>query len=289
MTLTFKKLVFALLLMAAPYLVAGGAVAQEAKRSITQIKGDLYRFQNNFHFSVVYVTERGVIVTDPINAEAARWLKDEVKKRFNKPIKYLVYSHDHRDHIAGGEVFAEDGAIVVSHKRTREVIAGEKRPTAMPEITFKKKMQLALGGSRVNLIHVGKNHSDNSIVMHFPKERVLFAVDFIPVKSVAFRDLPDSYLPDWIKSLKRVERMDFDILAPGHGPLGTKADVTLFRSYMTDLYDQVLAAARAGKSLDETKAMVDLSKFKDLSGYEKYGSLNIEGAYKRIQLNRRGN
>ena len=265
------------------------SLAQDTKRSVTQIKGDLYRFQNNFHYSVFYVTPKGVIVTDPINADAANWLKAEIKKRFNKPIKYVVYSHDHRDHIAGGEVFAEDGAAIVAHQRAKDVIIGEKRPTAIPEVTFKKHLNLELDGNWVELTYVGKNHSDNMIVMRFPKEGVLFAVDFIPVKTVAFRDLPDAYLPDWIKSLERVERMDFDILAPGHGPLGTKADVTLFKNYMSDLYDQVLAAARAGKTLEETKSSVDLSKYKDMAMFDKWGPLNIEGAYKRIQLTRRGN
>ncbi len=127
------------------------------------------------------------------------------------------------------------------------------------------------------------------IVMRFPDERTLFAVDFIPVKTVAFKDFSDAYIPEWIKSLARVERMDFDILAPGHGALGTKADVTAFREYMTDLTDQVRAQARMGKSLEETKAAVDLSKYKDWGQFEAWGPLNIDGAYQRAQLNRRGN
>ena len=89
------------------------ATAQEdAKRSIAQISGDLYRFQNNFHYSVFLVTPEGIIATDPINADGARWLKAELHKRFAQSVKYLIYSHDHVDHIAGGEVFA-DTAIVV--------------------------------------------------------------------------------------------------------------------------------------------------------------------------------
>ena len=78
-------------------LISGGvAFAQTApKRSITQISGDLYRFQNNFHYSVFLVTSQGVIVTDPINADSAIWLKDEIAKRFNQPIRYVTYSHDH--------------------------------------------------------------------------------------------------------------------------------------------------------------------------------------------------
>jgi len=266
------------------------AEAQQAPtREITRIAGDLYRFQNNFHFSVFLVTPDGVIVTDPINAAAAAWLKSEIAKRFGKPIRYLIYSHDHADHSSGGEVFAEDGAIVVAHAKAKRTIVGEKRPTAVPHLTFKRRMTIELGGKTVELSYVGKNHSDNMIVMRFPAERTLFAVDFIPVRSVAFRDFPDAYPAEWIHSLSRVERMDFDILAPGHGPLGGKADVTAFREYMSDLLEQVLAQARLGKSLAETKAAVDLSKYASWDQFEAWAPLNVEGAYKRIQLNRRGN
>lgn len=271
------------------FVASAAAQAQDTKREITQIKGDLYRFQNNFHFSVFLVTPDGVIATDPINADAARWLKDEIKKRFDKPIKYVIYSHDHRDHIAGGEVFAEDGAVIVAHARAKDVIVGEKRPTAVPNVTFNDALDLELGGKTVELRYVGKNHSDNTIVMRFPEEGVLFAVDFIPVKAMAFRTLPDSYLPDWMASLERVEQMDFDILAPGHGGLGGKQDVTAFKDYMNDMFGQVLKAARAGKSLEETKQAVDLSKYKDWFRYAEWGPQNIEGAYARIQANRRGN
>lgn len=271
-------------------LAAAQAQAQDApKREIVQISGDLYRFQNKFHYSVFLVTPEGVIVTDPIDADAARWLKSEIASRFGKPIRYLVYSHDHVDHSSGGEVFAADGAIVIAHENAKRTILGEKRPTAVPQITFKTRMTLELGGKTVELRYLGKNHSDNMIVMRFPEERTLFAVDFIPVKTVAYRDFSDAYLPEWIESLARVERMDFDILAPGHGRLGTKADVTAFREYMSDLTGQVLEQARMGKSLEETKAAIDLSKYRDWDQFEAWSPLNIDAAYQRIQLNRRGN
>lgn len=122
--------------------VAGVATAQDgAKRTITKIKGDLYRFQNNFHYSVFLVTPDGIIATDPINADAARWLKAELKKRFDKPIRYLIYSHDHVDHIAGGEVFA-DTALVVAHENAKMDIISEQRPTAVPDLTFPDQMTI---------------------------------------------------------------------------------------------------------------------------------------------------
>lgn len=245
-------------------------------REITKIAGDVYRFRNNNHYSVFAVTPAGVIATDPINADAAAWLKAEIAKRFNQPIRYVIYSHDHWDHISGGQVFA-DTAVVVAHDNAKIQIVGEKRNTAVPQVTFSDQMRIELGGTVVELSYVGKNHSNNSIVMRFPRERILFAVDFIPVKQLAWREFLDGYMPDWVESLRRVEAMDFDILAPGHGALGTKADVVAFREYMTELYTGVLEGVRAGKTVEALTAEMTLEKYKSWGNYEAWRALNIQG------------
>ena len=269
-------------------LLAPGFAHAQAKRAITHIAGDLYRFQNNFHYSVFLVTPDGVIATDPINAEAAAWLEAEIARRFDKPIRYLVLSHDHADHSSGGEVFA-DTATVIAHDRAKATILAGRRPTAVPDITFSDRMTVELGGKRVELIYVGRNHSDNSIVMLFPDERTLFAVDFVSVRRLPFRNLADSYYPDWIGSLRRVEGLDFDILAPGHGEMGTRQDVTDHRRYHEDLYNAVVAAARAGKSLEEMKASISLDAYSGWGSYAAWRALNIEGIHARVRLQRRGN
>ena len=260
---------------------------QAPVREISKIGGEVYRFRNQNHYSVFAVTPAGVIATDPINADAARWLKAEIAQRFNQPVRYVVYSHDHADHISGGEVFA-DTAMVMAHENAKAAIIGERRPTAVPQVTFSDRMTIELGGTVLELVHVGKNHSDNSLVMRFPRERILFAVDFIPVNSYAFRDFPDAYMPDWIESLRRVEAMDFDVLAPGHGPLGTKASVTMFREYLQDLRAEVIRYARGGKSADEMKQLIVLPKYAAW-GPKEWFPLNIEGMYRLVQANRRGN
>jgi glyoxylase-like metal-dependent hydrolase (beta-lactamase superfamily II) len=269
-------------------LIAPWAAAQAPIREITQIAEKVYRFRNNNHYSIFAVTPAGIIATDPINAEAAQWLKTELQRRFALPVKYVIYSHDHADHIAGGEVFA-DTALVVAHENAKAAIVGEQRPTAVPQVTFADRMTIELGGTVLELSYVGRNHSDNSIVMRFPRERVLFAVDFIPVESVAFRDFPDAYIDDWIESLKRVEAMDFDILAPGHGPLGRKDHVRMFREYMEDLRGEVLKYARQGKSLEEMKQLIKLPKYAKWTAYEQWFPLNIEGMYQHVQMHRRPN
>ena len=276
------------LAMASQPAQAQQVAQQEVKRSITEIAPNLYRFQNNFHVSVFLVTEAGVIATDPINAAAATWLEGEIKTRFNQEIKYVVLSHDHRDHSSGGEVWA-DTATVIAHANAKSAIIGEKRPTATPDITFTDAMDIELGGQTVELRYVGRNHSDNMIVMNFPGQRVLFAVDFIPVKQVSFRDFPDAYLPDWNESVRRVEAMDFDILVPGHGSNGTKADVTAFREYMDDLWAAVKDAVRAGKTVEQAQADIKLEKYAGLGQYDNWFKLNVAGAHRIFSQQSRRN
>ena len=273
----------ALLLFGLLLFVAGSASAQRRPaREITQVSGDLYRFRNQFHYSVFLVTPAGIIATDPINAEAAQWLKQELAKRFSQPVKYLIYSHDHADHISGGEVFA-DTASVVAHEKAKAAIIREKRPTAIPEIVFSDRMGLELAGQKVELIYVGRNHSDNSIVMRLPAQRALFAVDFIPVKSLPYQNLHDSYIEEWIESLNRVEALDFDTLLPGHGQVGQKKDVRMFRGYMEELWKQVVKYKRQGKSLDEIKQLVKMEKYQGWSRYKDWLPLNIEGMVRQVK------
>ena len=130
-TLALSVVVAVLTLLPAAAALAQQPPPQPPVREITKIAGEVYRFRNNAHYSVFAVTPAGVIATDPINADAARWLKDEIQKRFNQPVRYVIYSHDHADHISGGEVFA-DTAVVVAHDFAKRAIVGERRPTAAP-------------------------------------------------------------------------------------------------------------------------------------------------------------
>jgi glyoxylase-like metal-dependent hydrolase (beta-lactamase superfamily II) len=265
-------------------LTCASAHAQnEPQRAITPIAGDLYRFQNQFHYSVFLVTSEGIIVTDPINASAAQWLKAELARRFpGKPIRYLIYSHSHADYIAGGEVFA-DGATVVAHERAKAHILEEKVPTAVPTLTFSQRMSIELGGKTVELYYLGRNHSDNLIVMRFPDEQTLFAVDIVASKRLPYRDFPDGYLDDWIVALKSIEGMDFEILAPGHAGLGSKADIAEHRRYFELLRERVKREMDAGKSLEEIKRSVKMTEYESWGAYRDWVELNVEGMYRYLR------
>ncbi|HAY46954.1 MAG TPA: hypothetical protein DCY55_11825 [Gammaproteobacteria bacterium] len=93
-------------------------------REITHVAGDLYRVQNGSHFTVFMVTPAGIIVADPINTEAATWLKGELKQRFDVPVRYVLYSHHHWDHASGARAFADTATLVGHANMTSELEFG---------------------------------------------------------------------------------------------------------------------------------------------------------------------
>jgi glyoxylase-like metal-dependent hydrolase (beta-lactamase superfamily II) len=101
------------LLAVAFSLASASLLAQGApERSITELRDGLYRAQNNQHYTVFLVTSEGIILSDPISTEFSTWLKAELARRFNTPVRYVLYSHHHWDHASGGAVFADTAEFV---------------------------------------------------------------------------------------------------------------------------------------------------------------------------------
>jgi glyoxylase-like metal-dependent hydrolase (beta-lactamase superfamily II) len=265
-------------------LFSSPAAAQQSRPAdeITKLAEDVYLFRHQSHQAIFVLTPQGVIVTDPISVEAATWLNAEIKKLTNLPVRYVIYSHNHNDHITGGKVFAGQ-ALFVSHAAARPKILNASDPdTPVPDLTFTDRMSIDLGGKRVELIYTGRNHSDNNLVVLLPEHKLLFAVDFIPVEAVAYRTLPDGYPDDWIDSLKQVERLDFQILVPGHGKVGKKEHVRLFREYLEALRAAVSEQIQKGASLEEAKQTVRLPKYDRWYGYSDWFTENVEGMYRYL-------
>lgn len=265
----------------------GSAQHSRFDNEIAKLDEGVYLFRHQFHQAIFITTPEGVIVTDPISSEAASWLKAELKTLTDQPVRYVVYSHHHSDHITGGRVFA-DQAIFVSHAAARAQIVDAADPTTpVPHLTFTDRMFIDLGGKHVELIYTGRNHSDNSLVVLLPQNKLLFAVDFIPVETVAYRTMRSDYPDDWIESLKRVEQLEFDTLVPGHGRIGRKEHVRMFRGYLEDLRAAVLEHVRKGASLDETKKAVHLPKYEHWGRYADWFPENVEGMYRYLSQTRR--
>lgn len=285
MTTTTRLL--ALMFVLAITVVIGNPVhaQQESNRELVLVRGDLYRFINNHHAGIVYVTRDGIIVGDPINSEAAEWLKEELAQRFGVPVKYVFYSHHHADHASGGEVFADSGAVVVAHKNSAELIRNKNIPTAAPQVLFDKLLTLELGGKQVNLHYLGANHSEDMIVAEFPQEDAVFAVDFVSVERLPYRNLSGGKFPDWYTSIDALTRLPFTYLVPGHGKVGIKNDAVEHARYLRELENRVARAKDAGLTLEEMKSTLKFPRYSEWQNYEQWLPENIEGAYRIQQEN----
>ena len=244
----------------------------------TKVDGtdNVYVFRYGGHQSMFVVTSAGVIATDPIGygrPQAVTTYVDEIKKVTNQPIKYLIYSHHHFDHIAGGKPFKDAGATVVAHRRVQERLAALRDPhTVLVDEVMDQFRTITLGDTTIELTYVGLNHSDSSIVMRLPKQRILFAVDFVTVASIPGRGMIDSYPLEWESSLEQVIAMDWDRVIPGHpgpgGRIGTKQDVRDLLTFLRDASAEVKTAAQAGKCWDAVEKDVKLLKYESWAGYQ---------------------
>ena len=156
---------------------------------ITKLADDLDLFRHQFHQVILIITPQGVIATDPISLDAATWLKAMLNTLTHQAVRYVIYTHDHADHITGWTVFAETAMFVSHWAGRREILTGSRPDIPVPDVTFTDRMFIELGGKQVELIYTGKNHSDNSPVVVLPPNKLLFAVDFIPAETVACRTM----------------------------------------------------------------------------------------------------
>ena len=319
-------------------------------REIVNVKGDIYRARNNNYFALFMVTPEGIILADPINTAFATWLKEQFAERFKVPVRYVVYSHSHWDHVEGGNVFADTARFVAHQNMAKnmdgripqmpgdmldrnnngtfeldEILGpltnnqgrcgmpagffrtsdrngdGAMTPAELmqdirrPDILYADRMTLTLGGKRVELIHPGKNHSNDATVLFFPEERVVFATEFISDVSLPATGNPLAFpsacgpfdgspLSEWIRSYRTVESLDFEVFAGGHGAVATKADVTANRVFFEDLVAAVSAGMAQGKTLPELQQSILLEKYKDWNGYAARRAPTIDSAYRNLQL-----
>ena len=251
------------------------AVAQD--RAVTNISGDVYRFQNQNHYSIFVITEDGVVVTDPINMQAALWLRSEISKLTDKPITHLIYSHSHGDHASGGAIFG-DVPNVIAQADAPEKIDGVTITSRIDEATT-----IETGGKSIELVPLGPGHGTDLMAIVVQPESVGFIVDAVAAKRLPYQDFPGSNVDEWTNQVRNVEALEFEILSGGHGVVGVKSDVTDGRVYLEELREQVLAGLKAGESVDDLVGSITMEEYKDWASYDEWLELNIRGMARHLE------
>jgi len=200
-------------------------------------------------------TSDGVLLVDDKFAVDAPEIVAKVKTISDKPIRYILNTHQHPDHTGGNEPMMAASAEIIIHKNARANMVTNKMP-GLPRITFNDESQVFLGGKEVDAKYVGRGHTNGDAVIYFPSERVLHTGDlFVNGGLAPFIDYSaGGTLVEWDKTLENALKLDFDIVIPGHGPVAKKADLLKWRATLAVLRAHAKAAC-AGGAADAMKRM----------------------------------
>ncbi|MCB1624567.1 MAG: MBL fold metallo-hydrolase [Pseudomonadales bacterium] len=289
----FVTILRALLLTACPAAAMFGATlavevtaptalkAPVIGHDVTQIGPDYYTFRYKGIRNVFLVTSEGVIVTDPIQPAAARVLREEIRKITPLPVKYVVYSHEHWDHVSGGQIFKDEGAVFVSHENCLAHFDDLPNPDIVrPDRTFKgPRHDLTLGNHTLRLRYYGRNHGDCLIVMTPEHVNVPFIVDLGTAGGMPLPFIPDYSLHNWVRTLHELEAEPFESYVGGHGiPVAPKSRLTERREYLEALLAETKRELDAGTSLERIPDVVAerlSQRFKHLRNFELWVRDNV--------------
>lgn len=257
------------------------------QRRMDEIRSGIWRVQEGGIFSTTLITDGGAIVLDPVNADAASWLAAQIRARFGVPVRFVIYSHNHDDHIRGAEAFADDRPQIVAHRLAALAIERTGSPVPLPTLVFDEMLRLSLAGRVVDLRYHGPNDGMGSISVHYPDARVLTVIDWIVARRLPFRTYARYDIDGSIASIAEVERLDFDLVAPGHHVIGDRDDVVILRRYLEALRAGVLTGMRERRSLLEiiptlSAELATVSAFRDLAFFNEWVALNIAGAWDQM-------
>jgi glyoxylase-like metal-dependent hydrolase (beta-lactamase superfamily II) len=155
----------------------------------------------------------------------------------------------------------------------------------LPDLTFDKSLILHRPDRDIVLLFLGRGHTSGDVVAYLPKQKVVATGDLL---HGWMPYMGDSYPPEWVKTLDALDKLDFDHIVGGHGPVKPRAHLRFFRNYIADLIDAVRAAKGRGETLDQAKASVSAAlKPKYDAGMDGRfdGSLgaNVEKVYKDLE------
>jgi glyoxylase-like metal-dependent hydrolase (beta-lactamase superfamily II) len=244
--------------------------------ALREIGPGVYAAISNESNAGFVIGDDAVLVIDSFfEPDAAKALLGEIRKITPKPIRYVVNTHYHADHVSGDQVFKDAGAIIVAHRNVRGWIRPENMrmfggipdpalkakftqriaQLPLPDLVTESPVTVWLGARRVD-VRPAEGHTGGDLVVGVPDAKVLFCGDLLwrmPPNIV------DGTMSKWIATDRSFEQLPDAAsmtFVPGHGDLATVKDVAIFRGYLTDLVSLTTAGRKAGLKGDALAADV---------------------------------
>ena len=241
---------------------------------IAKVKAELYMISGEGGNVAAYVTSDGVILVDDMFDRNHADILAQVKSVTDKPVRYVLNTHQHDDH-AGGDLKMLPIAEVVAHRNARANLTNIKQPyyedtpgtpIGLPRVTFTDEFAVHLGGKEVRVKYFGRGHTNGDVVVYFPELKVIHTGDLFLARNAPRGAAAQARPPgvniyvdyaqggsfmEWTKTLDGVLQLDFDTVIPGHGPTSSKEDVAKFRSDLETMRTRLIGIVRNSTNKDE--------------------------------------
>ena len=265
--------------MAAAAVQAPQAALSPAALSATKIekvKDNLYivtgaSVVNRDAFSggntAAFITDAGVVIVDTKLAGWGQVILDRIRTVTNKPITTIINTHTHGDHTGSNEFFGTSVETIVqentkTNMANMDAFKGDKAKF-LPKRTYKDRLTIGKGKDQIDLYYFGPGHTNGDTFVVFTALRTMHTGDMFPWKDAPFLDRNNGgsgvEMPRTLdKLLKGVKNVD--TIIGGHQTVQQWKDLEEFQRFNTDLLAAVQAAVKAGKTVDEATASIDLTK-----------------------------
>ena len=248
------------------------------------------------------VTDDGVVVFDALGSPSlAAALLERIRKITDQPIKRLILSHYHADHIygiqvfknAGAKVYAPEGVLDYIHsegatsrleerRRSLSPWVNDDTKVIVPDVIISGVQRFNLGGLDFTINYLGKAHSDGDLAMLVEQDRVLFSGDIIFEGRVPFVGNADTKY--WLKTLTELETSGLAALIPGHGAASKKpaSTISLTRRYLAYLRETMGYGVDDLTPFGEVYDEVDWSEFKNVPAFKEANRINAHQVYQSM-------
>ncbi len=224
-------------------------------------------------------TGEGVILIDDKFERNVPEILEKVRAITPRPVRYMINTHHHGDHI-GGNARLMESAEIIAHTNARANLVRNSMPGAM-RLAFNDAFELYLGGKRIQARHLGFGHANGDVVILFPQHRLLHTGDLF-VRGTPFIDYASGGSSEtWMKTLDRILELEFDTVIPGHGSISRREDIVGLQADFETVRRRVRELKRAGKSREEVARELKLD---DLAGWSMTGlfAKSLPGLYDEL-------
>jgi glyoxylase-like metal-dependent hydrolase (beta-lactamase superfamily II) len=243
--------------------------------------------------SGIIVTSEGALVIDALGSEAvARAERESIAGVTKQPIRYLVSSPFHDQFSKGNLAYGD--TFKIGHENYRAGLmnqmqsggaSAEEQRVRLPNATYRDRMTLYLGGKEIQILHLGRAHTDGDSIIFVPQDRIAYLSEIF--FSEEFPNMAGGYGVSWLEVLDKIDALGADIFVPGHGPIpddprATRAGLRRLRQIFIDMRDALKTEIARGATEDQAAAAVKLQQYAAMPNYAAQREITVRRMYKDL-------